>query len=419
MAEMTEDRTLSWYARSEPLVVVLLTATAVIFFFAVSALSSAFQRQQEARANGWFNKGNSDLKSGKLQQAVSDFHTALTYSPDNYDYQLSLAQALLALDKTEQAYGYLINLWQRQPENGTVNLELARIFADKGDTNQALRYYHNAIYAVWSDKSGAEQRAVRLELVTFLLRHGENSQAEAELIALSGDLPEDAALRAHVGDLFMDVPDYERALGEYRQSLKLEHRDAAAMAGAGHAAFELGRYGLAEHYLQLAVAANPDDATSRDLLRTAQLVLKMDPYQMQITAAQRDRLVVAAFRAAGDRLKACSAQLQNAAGKQAVATSQTQPQSQATAGSSAPSRNPAQAQATVNSADPNSPSNLYAQWLQLNPRITEHGLQRDPDLIDRAMNLVFSIERQTSDTCGAPTGADLALLLISKLHEAS
>jgi hypothetical protein len=55
----------------------------------------------------------------------------------------------------------------------------------------------------------------------------------------------------------------------------------------------------------------------------------------------------------------------------------------------------------------------------LNPRITEHGLQRDPDLIDRAMNLVFSIERQTSDTCGAPTGADLALLLISKLHEAS
>ena len=33
------------------------------------------------------------------------------------------------------------------------------------------------------------------------------------------------------------------------------------------------------------------------------------------------------------------------------------------------------------------------------------------------MDLVFEIERQTSATCGTPTGADLALLLISKLHE--
>ena len=33
------------------------------------------------------------------------------------------------------------------------------------------------------------------------------------------------------------------------------------------------------------------------------------------------------------------------------------------------------------------------------------------------MNLVFDIERQTNTACGSPTGVDLALLLISKLHE--
>jgi hypothetical protein len=33
------------------------------------------------------------------------------------------------------------------------------------------------------------------------------------------------------------------------------------------------------------------------------------------------------------------------------------------------------------------------------------------------MNLVFDIERQTSTTCGTPVGADLALLLIARLHE--
>lgn len=418
MAEITEDRTLSWYARSEPLVMVLLTATAVAFFFAVSGLSGVFHRQQDSRANQWFNKGNEDLKNGALQRAVSDFHGALSYSPDNYVYQLSLAQALLALNKTEEAYGYLMNLWQREPENGTVNLELARIFADKGETNQALRYYHNAIYAVWSDKSGAEQRAVRLELVTFLLHHDENSQAEAELIALSGDLPENAALRAHVGNLFMKVPDPERALAEYRQSLKLEHRNPPAMAGAGRAAFELGRYGLAEHYLGLAVAENPDDADSKNLLRTAQLVLKTDPYQLQITNAQRDQLVVAAFRTAGDRLKTCSAQTQNAAATQVAPAVQSQSKSPA---QSKPQAAPTAAQAQAASAAGNNGAqpDLYTQWLQLKPHITERELRMNPDLIDTAMNLVFSIERQTNESCGSPTGEDLALLLISKLHEAS
>ena len=33
------------------------------------------------------------------------------------------------------------------------------------------------------------------------------------------------------------------------------------------------------------------------------------------------------------------------------------------------------------------------------------------------MDLVFNIERQANTACGPPTGTDMALLLISKLHE--
>jgi transcriptional regulator GlxA family with amidase domain len=53
----------------------------------------------------------------------------------------------------------------------------------------------------------------------------------------------------------------------------------------------------------------------------------------------------------------------------------------------------------------------------MKPRVTEQGLRRDPDLVGKAMDLVFEIERQTSTTCGTPTGTDLALLLIGQLHE--
>jgi hypothetical protein len=55
----------------------------------------------------------------------------------------------------------------------------------------------------------------------------------------------------------------------------------------------------------------------------------------------------------------------------------------------------------------------------MKPRVTEAELRRDPDLVEKAMDLVFGIERQTSNSCGAPTGTDLALLLIAELHEGS
>jgi transcriptional regulator GlxA family with amidase domain len=55
----------------------------------------------------------------------------------------------------------------------------------------------------------------------------------------------------------------------------------------------------------------------------------------------------------------------------------------------------------------------------LKPRISAEGLRRNPDLVETAMDLVFRIERETSTACGTPTGTDLALLLISKMHEGS
>ena len=62
-------------------------------------------------------------------------------------------------------------------------------------------------------------------------------------------------------------------------------------------------------------------------------------------------------------------------------------------------------------------TSLNDSWTKLRPRITETDLKSDPDLVESAMEVVFNVERQTSATCGAPTGKDLALLLIAQLHE--
>lgn len=126
--------------------------------------------------------------------------------------------------------------------------------------------------------------------------------------------------------------------------------------------------------------ADAGDEQSVERLQMAELVLRMDPFRRQISVAKRDKTVVEAFETAGERLHVCGA-----------------------------SRGPALPTAAQ--------SSLAASWARLKPRISGEELKRDPDLVEAAMDLVFEIEPQTSATCGPPSGSDMALLLIAKLHE--
>ncbi|HEY3973817.1 MAG TPA: tetratricopeptide repeat protein [Candidatus Sulfotelmatobacter sp.] len=370
------------YLRQRPVILTLLALLAILFFVGVSGLSRAYQAQRESLGSRWFNRGLGDLSAGRYDAAVMEFRSALLYSRDNYDYERHLAEALIGLKRTGEASTYLLNLWDRQPEDGVVNLDLARIAAQKGQIQQAIRYYHNAIYAAWPSDQEAKRRDARLELIELLLATGAKAQAQPELIALQENVGEDPAQQERIGDLFLRVGDYEHALAAYRISLKAEGEDRAALAGAGFAAFQLGRYPLAQRYLQAAVAANPSDKHSADLLKSTELVLHMDPFRRQLSVAQRDRIVVEAFSTAGERLKSCGL-MRGSALPTAAQTS------------------------------------LADSWAKMKPEISELNLKRKPDLVEQAMNLVFEIERQTSAMCGTPAGTDLALLLIARLHEGS
>lgn len=374
------------YFTREAVILALLAGLAVVCFAGVTGLSRLYHAQQESLGNRWFSRGVADLNGRRFDRAVVEFRSALVYSRDDYAYQLNLAEALMGLKRTGEAYAYLINLWDRQPEDGLVNLELARIAAQQGQTGQALRHYHDAIYATWSDDgsgstsdnlSGDQEvrrRETRLELIEFLLRINAKTQAQSELIALSENVSDDEAQQAHIGDLFVRAQDYEHALAAYRVSLKSNRHNATALAGAGLAAFELGRYDAARPYLEAEVSASSGDTQSADRLKTAELVLGIDPFRAGISAGQRDQSVIEDFATAGERLKSCGGGL----GLQA---------------------------------------DLSESWVKMKPQMTPAGLRSDPDLVNKAMALVFGVERQTSASCGAPTGADLALLLIAKLHE--
>jgi tetratricopeptide (TPR) repeat protein len=368
------------YLRQQPVMFAILSALLVVFFLFVTGLSRVYYAQRQALGNRWSNRGLDDLKSRNFAAAVTDFRTALLYSRDDFSYQLNLAEALVGMKKTGQAAAYLLNLWDRQPDNGIVNLELARIAALQGDVNQAIRYYHGAVYAAWPNDQESKRDDARLELVKLLLRINAKGQAQSELIALAENARENPAEQARIGELFLLAGDYAHALAVYQASLKSDPRNQAGLAGAGFAAFELARYPLAQRYLRAAVAGNPGDTESAERLNMTELVERMDPYRSHVSNGERARIVMAAFAAAGRRLASCAI-----------------PKSRRPGGGLSPS-----------------PSD---SWAALKPKVTEEALRRNPELVDAALDLVFQTERQASVMCGAPTGIDEALLLIGKSHE--
>jgi len=372
-----------FYLRQRPALLVVLSILAIVFFLAVTGLARSYYDRREFLGNRWSARGFADLKAQNYDAAVTDFRSALLYARDDYSYQLNLAQALIGLNRTGEASAYLLNLWDREPDNGLVNLELARIARQQGRTDQAIRYYHGAVYAAWQRGQENRRRDARLELIDLLLENKDQGDAQSELIALAANANDEPALQKKIGGLFSRAGDYERALAAYRTALKTNQHDAASMAGAGHAAFQLQRYALAQHYLKSAVAADSTDSQSAQLLQTTESVLRMDPFRPQISSVDRTKAVKDAFATAGQRLASCPLPDKGMPGPAGTAPS------------------------------------LNDEWNSLKPRITTAGLSRNPDLADTAMNLVFRIERQTSMVCGMPTGTDLALLLIAKLHEGS
>jgi tetratricopeptide (TPR) repeat protein len=369
---------LQLYLRHEPVTLAVLTGLAIVLFAAVTGLSSLYHRQQESLANRWSSRGASELGAKRYEGAVVDYRTALLYSRDNYMYQLGLAEALVGERRANEAYAYLINLRDRRPENGQVNLELARIEAARGLTDNALRYYHDAIYAIWPADQELESRNARLELVHLLLNIGDRAQADSELIALAATLGNRPQEHTQAGQLFLQAQDNERALVQFRMALAGNRHDVTAMAGAGNAAFAMRQYTVAEQYLRRAAAAG--SKASQPQLKLAELVLHMDPFRTYFKAAERRRIVMDAFASAGQRLQTCSAPGPFSASP-AVLTALTQ------------------------------------SWTQLKPRITERDLRRNPDLGSSAMSVVFNIERETNGMCGGMTDTDNALLLIANLHE--
>ena len=419
----------SFHVRPLFLGLVVLLAAA---FCAATVFAARFYRAKQRQLGiMWFARGQAALAAGQPQTAIQDFRNALYYSREDPACRLRLAQALADANRLPEAQSYLLSLWQDEPGNSTVNLQLARLAARQSRTQSALRYYHGAIYGFWSEGDAPTlRRQTRLELIHYLLALRDFTQADAELIALTPELPRPSPANAQVGELFLQAGDPERALQQFEQALRSNPRQPAALRGAGQAAFQLARYRDAAQYLERAQRLGPRDPQSEELLATSRLVLEWNPYAKGINAGARALRIAQAFRQARRRLDQCAARVGISLAPELSSTSPPRAAVSAPAQSAPPSPSglmarimgkirPGEPALPLPAAANNSAAmqQLHQQVTRLRPDLRPYRLQRDPQLADLAMGLVTQIETVTAQQCGAPKGPDLALLLLARQAE--
>lgn len=355
---------------------VALTIIAVLAFFLTRAVATNNRALSVRNAGEWYRRGEQFLAAGQLDEAVDAFRRATVRNRTNRTYLLALSRASARKRDYDSARNLLLTIRAAAPEDPEINLELARLSAARQDVTESIRFFHDALYAPWPSDASEKRRGVRLELIRFLLTHNQSSRAQAELLAASVDMPDDAAHHGELAELFNEAGDPRNALTHFQHALREEPENPRALAGAGRAAFALAEYPLAKGYLDRVPA---DDEQTRDLRQLVGLVLSRDPIAGRIGTRERRERLAANVSHVEQRLAECLGQ-------------RAEPAS-------------AEEQARQH------------QLEELQRRLRSPTVL-DQDAIEAGVDLVDRTELQALAGCGPAAPVDRALLLIARRHGA-
>ncbi len=292
------------FVHREILQTAALVVVAIAAFVFTRAIAASSRTTTLKDAEAWYQRGREQVAHGQLESAIASFRRATVRNRVERRYVLALAHALALQHETEPARSALLALRESFPEDPEINLELARLAAQRQDVTEAVRFYHNALYAPWPSEAADARRAARLELIEFLLNHAQSGRALSELLAVANDLPDQLRLYDKVGQLFTRAGDYRHALDQFQHALAVDPADPTALAGAGISAFHLGDFARARTFLRKAPTDRSDVVHAREV---ADLILSKDPLVNRIGNAERRRRLIADIDYVEDRLARCLA----------------------------------------------------------------------------------------------------------------
>lgn len=258
-----------------PAPVTSLTRIAIALTLAIGLagfLAYYYRSERQGRALRQFQQGTVLEESGRYEDAVSKFRSALSISHSE-EHRLALARALTESGHLEEAEIAFDTLLRARPNSGPVNLGMAQLAAKQDNPQQAVRDYHRAIYGAWRGPAPEGRLQARKELVDVLNRLNESEQARAELMAWKTEAPSDPRPYAGLGEANLTSGDFAAAQSAFRDAVRL-------------------------------APSNPD---YRERLQLLDDIVAMDPSLRGLSSAERTRRSLALLRATIDASNRCVA----------------------------------------------------------------------------------------------------------------
>ncbi len=397
-----------------------LAGIVVALSFMTYGLFHSFASHRTMLENRWRQRGEAALAQGQPLLALDDLHSALAYAPGDRGLEIELATALAAAGRTQEAQVYFTTLLESEPGSGLINLQLARLAIQQGNTETAIEHYQAAIDGTWNGDAFARRREIRLELARFLIAQRRFPEARNLLLITSGNGPDNYGLQLTLGALLEQAQDPADALDVYRKAVKNRSTRLEALEGEGHAAAALGRFAQARAHLAEAAGepafARQPEATREGVraeIETANRVLALYPADTLAPTEQARRIGYAA-KLAQARLLGCAP----GSPEQKPAPASPAPLL-STLGTDLQRLNPLANKAAAPPASPptgSSPSGdqlstLRTQWAALRTGAAlERQLAADPVFAHNTLALVYATERAVAKACGSPEGDDALLL---------
>lgn len=348
--------------------------------YAFTKSMAAKEQQMDARiAAIRFREGQRQFSSGKIDQAIDSFRKATTDALRDQKYALALANALAAGNHDAEAQQTLLRLREADPEDAEIDSQLARLAAKRGEVDDAVHYYQNALYGRWAGTQVDQRKLqLRVELIRFLLGHQQRNIALSELLILEADLPRSAVAHVETARLFLQTGDAQHALKNYDAAIELDEDNVDALTEAGETAFRQRDYPGAERYLRAAVKFNPENENTRRLLSVTEMVLSGDPLAPHLAKEEARKRLLRGLTQATERLQGYLSQ-----------TSDGREISQLNA--------------------------LREQALTMESELQSNH-PPDSEQTKAGVDLIYAIERATSTAGREPDSLDQALLLIGQKH---
>ena len=252
-------------------------------------LSYYYRAERVGRAQHFHEQGDALMAKDLYEEAIGRYREALSMSHSSPD-RLALALALVKAGQLNEAAIYLRELLRADPASAPANLGMARVAAQQGRIEDALGYYHHAIYGVWGADAAERRFQTRLELIEALGKAGRRQQAQAELLSMLTTLPalpNNLASGKQVAPLLLRYGLSNEAADLFRDVSQRDPRDEAAFAGLGEAEFSLGHYSAARDALRTALRLSPNDTAAQKRLDACDRIMTLDPTARELGAIER------------------------------------------------------------------------------------------------------------------------------------